>query len=255
MARRPETTRKVGRPARISRELIAEAAHEIGLADLTLKAVAERLGVSVASLYHHIDGRDELFRVAAEYSVTQAKLPADEGQHWAVWLVEWARYNRDAFVAQPELLTQYLDGAISIEAVAQNTEAILSLLVRQGFSVNEARAAYEVVSSCAIGFAVNAIREDRAARGGRPALAEYQRVLAQHDIDDLPLLRELVAELTVNPPPVFEARLVPVLAGIAAGRGEQWRDVARKLRAAGIATGTERTTVNAPRRNGRRRTA
>src|SRR3954452_16282727 len=91
--------RRVGRPPRIDREAIAKAAHEVGLGNLTLKAVAERLGVSVAGLYHHIDGRDDLVRLATEYTVMRVKVPEDRGQHWAVWLLEWATYNHRTFVA------------------------------------------------------------------------------------------------------------------------------------------------------------
>ena len=60
----PVARRRVGRPARINRQLIAEAAGEIGLADLTLKAVADRLGVSVTGLYHHIADKDDLMRLS-----------------------------------------------------------------------------------------------------------------------------------------------------------------------------------------------
>ena len=48
--------RKAGRPPRISRAMIAEAANELGLDGLTLKAVADHLGVTVAALYHHVAG-------------------------------------------------------------------------------------------------------------------------------------------------------------------------------------------------------
>ena len=44
-------------------------------------------------------------------------------------------YSHDAFLAQPGLLGQYLEGAISAEAIADNVDAILGLLVRQGFTV------------------------------------------------------------------------------------------------------------------------
>jgi AcrR family transcriptional regulator len=51
---------RVGRPPSIDRSMIADAAAEIGLENLTMKAVAERLGVSVTGLYHHVAGRDDL---------------------------------------------------------------------------------------------------------------------------------------------------------------------------------------------------
>src|SRR5687768_9044404 len=100
---------RLGRPPRISRAMIAEAAHELGLDGLTLRAVAEHLGVSIAALYHHVSSKDDLMRLAAEYSVARVPRPEDRGQHWALWLAEWADYNLDAFLARPGLLTQYME--------------------------------------------------------------------------------------------------------------------------------------------------
>jgi AcrR family transcriptional regulator len=226
--------RRVGRPPKLSRDLIAEAANEIGLADLTLKAVAAQLGVSVAGLYHHIDGKNDLKRLAAEYSVTRVRMPEDHGQHWALWLLEWAIYNRNAFLAEPALLVQYIEGGVSSETIADNFDIILGLLVRQGFSVREAFEAYTVISSCAIGAAVNATYERVAAAQGRPIIAEHHRVLAQRAPTELPHLRELVAEMAVGPPPTFTAKVRTVLMGVAIDRGEQPSAIARLIDGAEI---------------------
>jgi AcrR family transcriptional regulator len=220
---------KVGRPARISREAIVEAADALGLEDLTLRAVADRLGVSVASLYHHVEGKDDLLRLAAEHSVRRTPIPRDEGQHWAVWLMAWARYNRDAFAAEPALLGQYLDGAIRAEVIAENTEAILAPLVREGFTVSEAQAAYQLVSSCAIGSAVHAIREARAASEGRQEVDAYRRLLRERGEESLPHLAQLLADLDTIRIDDFEGRMQTVLAGIAARRGDDWPDVLARL--------------------------
>ena len=59
-----------GRP-RISRQMIAEAAHELGLDGLTLRAVADHLDVSIAALYHHVSGKEDLMRLAAEYAAAR----------------------------------------------------------------------------------------------------------------------------------------------------------------------------------------
>jgi len=210
--------RKVGRPARLDRDMIAKAAHEVGLDRVTMKAVADRLGVSVPGLYHHIEGRDDLMRLAAEYSASRIPLPVDRGQHWAAWLLEWAQYSHDAFVAQPELLGQFLHGSLSAERMVIALDTIMGLLVRHGFSPAEARDAYMVVSETAVGAAVSEIREAEAARSGRPAVVEYHRALAQHGADEFPNLRALVA--APDDRPVFADRIRTVLVGIAVQRGE-----------------------------------
>jgi AcrR family transcriptional regulator len=215
---------KIGRPARIDRAMIARAAYEIGLERVTMKAVADRLGVSVPGLYHHVQGRDDLMRLGAEYSAARLHVPVDRDQHWAAWLLEWARYSYDAFVAQPALLSQFLNGSLGVDLMVTHVNAVIGVLSRHGFSPNEAVDAYEIVSDCALGSAVGEIREAEAARSGRPVAAEYLRVLATEPPDALPHLRALVAAKP-DVPTDFTARILTVLAGIAVRRGEPWEPI------------------------------
>ena len=64
---------KVGRPARIDRTAIAEAVLDLGLDGISMKAVADHLGVSVAGLYHHVANRRELLVLAAEHSLARRR--------------------------------------------------------------------------------------------------------------------------------------------------------------------------------------
>ena len=225
----PDPRPRVGRPPRINREMIAEAAHELGLEGLTLRDVADHLGVSIAALYHHVSSKDDLMRVAAELSAAKVPLPENRGQHWAVWLYEWAAYNRDAFVAQPGLLAQFLEGAISAEAIAGNVDTVLGLLVRHGFSILDAHAAYEVVTSCALGTAVKAIRQREAARTGRTVLASQRQVLAQAGPDELPYLRQVLDAGVAEDDAAFHERIATVLCGIAVRQGEDWPAIERLI--------------------------
>jgi len=237
--------------------MIAEAAHELGLEGLTLKAVADHLDVSIPALYHHVSSKDDLMRVAAEYSVSRVPLPVPSGQHWAVWLYEWAGYNRDVFMYRPGLLAQYLDGAIPADAIAGTVDTILGLLVEQGFAVRDANEAYELVTSCALGTAVAALRERGAAEAGTPVGDRLRAVVAAHDRDDLPHLRAL---LDGSGRPPFRDRVVTVLCGIAVRRGEDAAAVVARIDeahpASALATDVRPVTASqVRRRQGRRRKA
>lgn len=205
--------------------MIAEAAHELGLDGLTLRAVAEHLGVSIAALYHHVSSKDDLMRLAAEYSVARVPRPEDRGQHWALWLAEWADYNLDAFLARPGLLTQYMEGAIKPEAIADNIDTILGLLVRQGFTILEANAAYELVSSCALGTAVWTLRERAAAGTGETIGDAHRRLLDARPPDELPQLRQLHHAIADHGREPFRAQVTTVILGIAVRLGLDWEPV------------------------------
>jgi AcrR family transcriptional regulator len=158
----PEAARSVGRPRRVTRSMIAHAAYEVGLQDLTMRAVADRLGVSTTSLYYHVRDRDDLMRLVADYSAAQLVLPQDSGQHWTCWLYEWADYARLAFAGQPGLLEQFLNGTIPVEKMLPNIDLVIAVMEREGFSPDDAMRAYLLVSNVAIGAAVAELRGDPA---------------------------------------------------------------------------------------------
>jgi AcrR family transcriptional regulator len=212
--------RRVGRPPRINRQMIAEAAHELGLEQLTLKAVADHLGVSIAALYHYVSGKDDLLRLAAEHSVALVPRPEDRGQHWTVWLLEWAIYNRDVFLARAGLLEQYMDGTVSAGSIATNVDRILGVLVQQGFSIADANATYELVSSYGLGAAVVTIREREARAAGMDVAATYKALLRGRGRDELPHLRALLGADAGAVRRPFEENIATILMGIAVRRGE-----------------------------------
>jgi hypothetical protein len=88
--------------------------------------------------------------------------------------------------------------------------------------------AYQLVTACALGSAVNAIRELRAVDAGRGEHGEMAAIVAERT-DDLPHLRTLLADLSVHPLDSFESRITTVLAGIAARRDDDWQEIAAKV--------------------------
>jgi AcrR family transcriptional regulator len=220
----PETPRR-GRPPRINRAMIAEAAHEIGLDGLTLRAVADRLDVSIAALYHHVSGKEDLLRMVAEESTRAVPLPVDEGQHWAQWLCDWAHYNHDIFAAQPGLLEQYMGGAVGLDAVVHNLDRILDVLVREGFEVGDANTAYSLVSSCAIGAVVGEHWEGAAGQEDGDFATAFRRVVAAAPKRQLTRVRQLAKTKRLSRRESLDRRIDIVLEGIAAEYGLAWQPV------------------------------
>lgn len=66
---------RIGRPARITRELLVEHGAALGLEHCTVRAVAERLGVSEMTIYRHVGDAPGLRRLVAEGIVAAAPLP------------------------------------------------------------------------------------------------------------------------------------------------------------------------------------
>lgn len=235
---------KVGRPARIDRTAIAEAVLDIGLDGISMKAVADHLGVSVAGLYHHVANRRELLVLAAEYSLSRIAAPEDTGQHWDEWLREWARHVYRSFVEEPEILVQYMNGGLRWDAMGEFIDSVIQVLGRAGFDPVEAISAFDTLAQCAIGAAVHEIRQRAAAEAGRSLLAELHRTVAGRPADQLVGLRALLDLPPIRTAPDFEDQLTTVLVGVAVRRGEDWRPVAER----GSHTSASADTGPAPRR-------
>ncbi|MFJ6442969.1 TetR/AcrR family transcriptional regulator [Streptomyces sp. NPDC091649] len=91
-----------GRPPRLSRELIAEAALRGGVQTLTMRALAARLGVSHAALYRWVPDRDGVLDLVSEVMVGRV-LPEDDpgAGTWLDWLARLAWAMHDEFLAVP----------------------------------------------------------------------------------------------------------------------------------------------------------
>jgi AcrR family transcriptional regulator len=219
---------KVGRPARIDRTAIAEAVLELGLDGISMKAVADHLGVSVAGLYHHVGNRRELLVLAAEHSLSNVGAPEDTGQHWDEWLREWARHVHRSFVDEPEILVQFMNGGLRWDAMGDVIDSVIRVLGRAGFDPVEAVSAFDTVAQCAVGAAVQEIRMRAAISEGRSALSELHRMVAGRGADELVGLRALLDRPPLRAAPDFEDHLTTVLVGLAVLRGEDWRPVAAR---------------------------
>jgi AcrR family transcriptional regulator len=226
-------TGKVGRPPRIDRRAIAQAVLDLGLDGISMKAVADHLGVSVAGLYHHVRNRRELLVLAAESTLSRVPMPEDTGQHWDEWLREWARHTYASYVNEPEILVQFMSGALAWESMVDVVDSVIKVLGRDGFGPADAVAAFSTVAQCAVGAAVAEIRERGATSDGRPVLSELHRMVATRPAGELAGVRALLELPPTRYGTDFEDHLTTVLAGLAVRRGEEWRPILE--RAAGPA--------------------
>ncbi|MFJ7262047.1 TetR/AcrR family transcriptional regulator C-terminal domain-containing protein [Streptomyces globosus] len=98
--------------ARIVRTAVAIADAE-GLAALTMRAVAARLGVAPMSPYRHVPGKDDLVLLMADAAFGEASPPADAAGEWRPRLelgarTLWSVHRRHPWLAQVGPLTRPL---------------------------------------------------------------------------------------------------------------------------------------------------
>lgn len=100
---------RAGRPARISREDVAEAALTIGLGKVTLAEIGKRLGVDHSSLYRHVKGRDDILLAAADRAIATLR--------WERETADWRSYLEGAAEAVWELYARHPGLADAIRAM------------------------------------------------------------------------------------------------------------------------------------------
>ncbi len=214
---------RVGRPPRVNAQAIIEAAIELGLDRVTLKQVADHLGVGVATLYRHVRSRDELLRMAAFRVVLSRRMPRSQaGQpvHWAEVAIGFAASLYETFASQPQLIHEMARGRIGPDAEVDFLEQFLAELKQHGFSAPESIRLHHALAMMAIGAAAGAVSLSAAVAAGQPHDQALRRVLAERDADELPEVRAAAGEYLNIHPEQWVLSLRDLLAGFALARGE-----------------------------------
>ncbi|OUE25377.1 TetR/AcrR family transcriptional regulator [Clavibacter michiganensis] len=152
---------RVGRPARVSRRSIAEAALEVGLSTLTLTSLAHRLGVDHSTLYRHVASRDDIVLLACDTAIARMDWPevpdfpadvlaAPDDSSWRTYLEQAVERVWDMYDRHPGLASaiHHLDTAPD-QVVLRFTGAIRDL-TRMGFAEAEAVLALDIVLDIAV---------------------------------------------------------------------------------------------------------
>jgi len=199
--------RRLGRPPRVTAAQIADAALAIGLDRATIRNVAERLGMSVPGLYHHVRTREELLAMAAAHSLGTLALPENEGQALEDWLTSYARFVYDALLAQPELIGQILAGTVNTLRLAQHIERFLEVLTGHGRALPDAYDDYALLMAAVTGGAASAIGRAASIDAGHPTLVDLRRAAKALGPDDTTLVQELLRRRRREPDPFDVVRV------------------------------------------------
>lgn len=185
--------RRRGRPARISRELIACAARELAPEALTMQAVADVLGVDPKALNYHVGDREGLRELVAldvfETELARVTLPV--GRDWQAVVRSYAMALRDAVVRLGPLAASIrLPGANGVGTL-RPVECVLRALVGAGFSTDDAGRGLTLITETAFSAGLSAVWS--AKDPVHPDVPGVISVLQAAGEEEFPLLREVVA--------------------------------------------------------------
>ncbi|MHC9297213.1 TetR/AcrR family transcriptional regulator [Mycobacterium sp. LTG2003] len=173
------------RPRSLTAEQIAEAALAVvdadGLAALSMRTVARRLGIGTMSLYRYVADRGELEAMVADFVLARVDLRMPSGSP-ARQLTELAERVHDAAATHPEALPLVLTHRHRAPASLRWGEVVLGVLTDAGCIGKRRVYAFRAVLAYVFG-ALEVERYGALAGPGTQALAELPA-------DQFPLLAE-----------------------------------------------------------------
>jgi AcrR family transcriptional regulator len=186
---------KVGRPGRQSRPPLSrdrvlragvELADEEGIEQLSMRRLAQPLGVEAMSLYHHVANKDDLLAGMLDIVFGEMELPAEEGD-WKTAL------RRTAISAHHVLLRHEWACGLLMQPTGPSParlrwmNSVLGRLRHAGFSADMTHHAYHALDSHIVGFTLWVLPYLKVARE-QPGLV--QDFISRVSVDELPHLAE-----------------------------------------------------------------
>jgi AcrR family transcriptional regulator len=212
--------RGIGRPRTIDRDKIVAAATKIGIDRLTMRAVAEHLGVTTQALYNHIGGRRELLALLANDYGDAFEFPADPDSPWQDWLSAFARSLRNRLLTRPGTAASVVTRGPTSAAAVRFVDHTIGKMGGAGFDEQEALLAYKAVLELVVGMVQRQETRESDPERDQAHRALFYEALTASEPDELGNLAFIAAAWNRrNPDELFEYSLACVLDGISQQRG------------------------------------
>jgi AcrR family transcriptional regulator len=141
----------------LSRRRVLDAAVALadrdGVGALSMRKLAQELGVEAMSLYHHVAGKDAILDGIVDVVFGEIELPSGEGG-WKAAMRRRAVSAREALRRHPWATALMESRSTPGPANLRHHDAVLGVLRNAGFSVELAAHAYSLLDAYIYGFAL-----------------------------------------------------------------------------------------------------
>jgi AcrR family transcriptional regulator len=196
---KPTTPKAEGR-APLSRERALSAAAALadaeGLGSLTMRKLAQELGVEAMSLYHHVANKHDILDGMVEMVFAEIDLPS-EAADWKTAMGRRAASVRAALTRHPWAISIMESRTSPGPATLRHHDAVIGCCRRAGFSIEMAAHAFSLVDSYIYGFV---LQEVNLPFGDSDDLeAMVGQIMPDLSTADYPHLAELTTEHVLQP--------------------------------------------------------
>jgi AcrR family transcriptional regulator len=117
------------------------------LDNVSMRALAQELGVPVMTIYNYVPNKDALYELVVNHALGQVRVPAPDEGSWEERLKQLERDARSALARLPGLSFDRRDSAEG----ARLAEGVLSILADAGFDATESALAFTTLFTFMVG--------------------------------------------------------------------------------------------------------
>ncbi|RNB87073.1 TetR family transcriptional regulator [Brevibacillus fluminis] len=173
--------------------------NEIGLKELSMRKIADSLGVKTASLYYHVKDKDELLQLLCD-TISEELVWPDSSLDWKEQLLQWGLNFRQLLQAYRDSVDIFLSSiALSHNRLLQ-IEKLFRLLADAGFDDQHIPWASSMLKNYVFGFVTEEAQMAAHAKAKAVSSAEltetYQNAYTQLPAEHFPTMTRLAAYTT-----------------------------------------------------------
>jgi len=185
--------------APLSRDRVLRSAIAVadagGIGSLTIRSLAQELGVRPMSVYHHVANKDEILDGIVDIVFSEIELPSYDGE-WRSEIHRRASSARRVLRGHPWAIGLLESRTSPGPATLRHHDANIGVLRGAGFSVEMTAHAYALIDSYVYGFAL----QEAALPFERDTVAEVAAPMMKlFATGDYPHLIELTTEFVLQP--------------------------------------------------------
>ena len=184
----------------LSRDRVLRAAVAIadaaGIGSLTMRSLAQELGVKPMALYYHVANKDEILDGIVDLVFSEIELPSADGD-WRSEIVRRANSARRVLRRHPWAIGLMESRKTPGPATLRHHNATIGTLRAGGFSVEMTAHSYALLDSYIYGFALQ--EASLPFEGADTAADVAEPMMQQFPADAYPHLVELTTEYVLQP--------------------------------------------------------
>ena len=190
-----------------------------GIAALTMRRLAQELGIEAMSLYHHVANKEDILDGMVDLVFAEIELPP-EGAEWKAAMRGRAGSARATMTRHPWAISLMESRAAPGPATLRHHDAVIGACRRAGFSVAMTAHAFSLIDSYVYGFVLQEVNLPFDETSDLDAVVES--MMLPFSPDDYPHLVELTTQHILQPGysygDEFEYGLTLILDGLEAAR-------------------------------------